>query len=68
MSEHQRLAVNLPDGRSYPILLGGGLLGAPALLDSFVGSQVLIVSNAKVAVCTSTNSARACRPTGSTLC
>ena len=45
----ERLSVRLPDGRSYPIVLGGGLLDTDALLDPFVGSQVLLVSNPVVA-------------------
>lgn len=45
----QRLAVQLPDGRGYPIVLGSGLLGADGLLAPFVGTQVLVVSNATVA-------------------
>lgn len=45
----ERLAVRLGDGRSYPIVLGSGLLDTAGLLDPFVGSQVLVVSNAAVA-------------------
>lgn len=45
----ERLAVHLADGRSYPIILGSGLLDTDGLLDPFVGSQVLVVSNAAVA-------------------
>ena len=45
----ERIAVALPDGRDYPILLGNGLLGTPGLLEAFTGSQVLIVSNPAVA-------------------
>ena len=45
----ERLAVRLADGRSYPIFLGSGLLDTDGLLDPFVGSQVLVVSNAAVA-------------------
>ncbi|MCY3810846.1 MAG: 3-dehydroquinate synthase [Gammaproteobacteria bacterium] len=45
----ERLAVRLADGRSYPIVLGSGLLDTDGLLDPFVGSQVLVVSNAAVA-------------------
>lgn len=45
----ERLAVGLADGRSYPIVLGSGLLDTDGLLDPYVGSQVLVVSNAVVA-------------------
>ena len=45
----ERLTVRLPDGRAYPIVLGSGLLDTDGLLDPFVGSQVLLVSNAAVA-------------------
>jgi len=44
-----RIEVGLPDGRAYPILLGDGLLGTPGLLDPFVGTQALVVTNAAVA-------------------
>ena len=44
-----RLEVTLGDGRSYPILLGEGLLGKPGVLDAFVGSQALVVTNSAVA-------------------
>ena len=44
-----RLEVTLGDGRGYPILLGEGLLGKPGLLDAFVGSQALVVTNSAVA-------------------
>ena len=43
------LTVALGDGRSYPIVLGSGLLGTDGLLAPYVGSQVLLVSNATVA-------------------
>ena len=45
----ERVTVRLPDGRSYPIVLGSGLLGTDGLLEPLVGSQVLLVSNAAVA-------------------
>ncbi len=45
----ERLEVPLAEGRGYPILLGEGILGTSGLLDPFVGSQALIVSNAAVA-------------------
>ena len=35
-------------GRGYPILLGNGIVGVPALLAPHVGSQALIVTNATV--------------------
>ena len=41
--------MRLGDGRSYPIVLGSGLLDTAGLLEPFVGSQVLLVSNAVVA-------------------
>ena len=44
-----RLHVELAGGNAYPILLGDGLLERPGLLDEFVGSQALVVSNATVA-------------------
>ena len=44
----ERIHVALDAGRDYPILLGDGLLGTPNLLDPFVGSQALIVTNAAV--------------------
>ena len=44
-----RLQVQLAGGRAYPILLGDGLLARPGLLDEFVASQALVVSNATVA-------------------
>ena len=49
MSESQQIQVTLPDGRGYPILLGDGLLGSSALLEPFVGTQALVVTNAAVA-------------------
>ena len=45
----ETLAVRLPDGRHYPILLGSRLLGIGGLLDPYIGSQVLVVSNQAVA-------------------
>ena len=45
----QELNVRLADGRAYPILFGGGLLGAPGLLAPHTGRQVLIVTNTRVA-------------------
>lgn len=45
----ERLDVALPDGRSYPILLGEGLLGVPDLLAPYMAGQVLVVSNPAVA-------------------
>lgn len=44
-----RVEVALDGGRSYPILVGDGLLGQPGLLDSFIGPQALVVTNAAVA-------------------
>lgn len=49
MTETERLHVELPGGRSYPILLGSGLLGDGDLLAPHVGSQALVVTNAPVA-------------------
>ena len=49
LNTRQPVMVMLPDGRSYPIMLGSGLLGSEGSLDPFVGAQVLIVSNAAVA-------------------
>ena len=43
-----RLDVELDDGRAYPILFGDAMLGTPGLLDRFVGSQALVVTNAVV--------------------
>lgn len=45
----QHVNVALKDGRSYPILLGDGILGLPDLLEPFVGSQALVVTNDAVA-------------------
>ncbi|MYA16483.1 MAG: 3-dehydroquinate synthase [Gammaproteobacteria bacterium] len=45
----ETIEVSLAGGRSYPILLGDGLLGTPDLLDPFTGTQALIVTNAAVA-------------------
>ena len=45
----QQVEVALPDGRAYPILLGDGLLGSPALLEPFAGTQALVVTNTAVA-------------------
>ena len=44
-----RLQVELAGSRAYPILLGDGLLERRGLLDEFIGSQALVVSNAAVA-------------------
>ena len=49
LNTRQPVMVMLPDGRSYPIVLGSGLLGSEGSLDPFVGAQVLLVSNAIVA-------------------
>ena len=46
---NERIEVALTGGRSYPILLGDGLLGTPDLLDPFTGTQALIVTNAAIA-------------------
>lgn len=46
---NERIEVALPDGRGYPILLGDGLLGSPALLEPFTGTQAVVVTNAVVA-------------------
>ena len=46
---NEKIEVSLPGERSYPILLGNGLLGGPDLLDPYTGTQALIVSNAAVA-------------------
>ncbi len=43
------IEVSLPGERGYPILLGNGILGGPALLAPYAGTQALIVSNAAVA-------------------
>lgn len=45
----EQIRVALDAGRDYPIMLGDGLLGTPNLLDPFVGSQALIVTNAAIA-------------------
>ena len=45
----QRVDVALNDGRSYPILLGDDILGQPGLLDPYIGSQALVVTNDAVA-------------------
>lgn len=44
-----RVEVPLEGGRSYPILIGDGLLGQPGLLEEFLGPRALIVTNAAVA-------------------
>ena len=44
-----RIDVTLPGQRSYPILLGNGLLGTPDLLEPYTGNQALVVTNAAVA-------------------
>lgn len=44
-----RVEVALEGSRSYPILVGDGLLGQPGLLDGFVGPKALVVTNAAVA-------------------
>lgn len=44
-----RVEVALEGSRSYPILIGDGLLGQPGLLDGFVGPKALVVTNAAVA-------------------
>ena len=46
---NDRIDVALPGGRSYPILLGSGLLGTPGLLEPYTGKQALLVTNAAVA-------------------
>lgn len=46
---NERIDIALSGDRSYPILLGDGLLGTPDLLAPFIGTQALIVSNAAVA-------------------
>lgn len=46
---NDRIEVTLPGERSYPILLGNGLLGAPDLLEPYTGDQALVVTNAAVA-------------------
>lgn len=44
-----RIDVTLPGGRSYPILLGNGLLGTPELLEPYTGNQALVVTNPAIA-------------------
>ena len=46
---NDRIDVTLPGERSYPILLGNGLLGTPDLLEPYTGNQALVVTNAAVA-------------------
>ncbi|MDE0441257.1 MAG: 3-dehydroquinate synthase [Gammaproteobacteria bacterium] len=46
---NDRIDVALPGERSYPILLGNGLLGTPDLLEAYTGNQALVVTNAAVA-------------------
>ena len=46
---NDRIDVSLPGERSYPILLGDGLLGTPDLLEPYLGNQALVVTNAAVA-------------------
>ncbi|MCY4059781.1 MAG: 3-dehydroquinate synthase [Gammaproteobacteria bacterium] len=46
---NERIDVTLPGERSYPILLGNGLLGTPDLLEPYTGNQALVVTNAAVA-------------------
>ena len=46
---NDRIDVALPGERSYPILLGDGLLGTPGLLEPYTRNQALVVSNAAVA-------------------
>ena len=46
---NERIDVTLPGERSYPILLGNGLLGTPNLLEPYTGNQALVVTNAAVA-------------------
>lgn len=45
---NDRIDVTLGDERSYPILLGNGLLGTPNLLEPYTASQAMVVSNAAV--------------------
>jgi len=45
---NDRIEVALPGERSYPILLGNGLLGTPGLLDPYTRNQALVVTNAVV--------------------
>ena len=44
-----RVDVPLDGGRSYPILIGDGLIGQSGLLEEFLGPRALIVTNAAVA-------------------
>ena len=46
---NDRIDVTLPGGRSYPILLGNGLIGTPDLLEPYTGNQALVVTNRAVA-------------------
>ena len=46
---NDRIDVKLPGERSYPILLGHGLLGTSDLLEPYTGNQALVVTNAAVA-------------------
>ena len=46
---NDRIDVTLPGERSYPILLGNGLVGTPDLLEPYTGKQALVVTNATVA-------------------
>lgn len=45
---NNRIEVTLPGGRSYPIVLGEGLLGTPDLLEPYTRNQALVVTNAAV--------------------
>ena len=45
---NNRIDVTLPGERSYPILLGTGLLGTPDLLEPYTRHQALVVTNAAV--------------------
>ena len=46
---NDRIDVTFPGQRSYPILLGDGLLGTPGLLGPYTRNQTLVVTNAAVA-------------------
>lgn len=46
---NDRIDLTLPGERSYPILVGNGLLGTPDLLEPYTGNQALVVTNAAVA-------------------
>lgn len=46
---NDQIDLTLPGERSYPILLGNGLLGTPNLLEPYTGNQALVVTNAAVA-------------------